>query len=421
MSDAIQRVRPEIQLTSPEGNIFTAKWQKNRKPTNKKLGIFNYPKLNGSIVQDLGIDSRQYPMTLFFDGPDHDIESQRFETAFSETGTWEVIHPVDGNLTLQPTSINLNVDSIETASYTAIETNWIEPLEQEALISLTEQEAKIKRQKIDVNIEGSAQFESATQDSAAEKIAISNTTDKSVTAFDQNMKSVYSQSPDATARVTGVKSSINETVGEPTINLISLAGQVQALCQTPGLVVTDTKSKIKFYEGMITNILAIDEDGGTNPEDKNTALTQELFLTATLGAMADTVTVSDYDTRAEVIEIIESVTDLFNQVIDGLDALMDNFSAKDFDLQYFSLSESWNKSLSLLAQIIAYLLRVSFNLKVEKTIKLAEDKPPIRVVIEEYGELGEDDFLLDWFIASNNLIGNEIICIPQGREVKVYV
>ncbi len=76
MSDWRGRLRDSVQLTSPDGNIFNPLWRKDSYSGNKKLGIFEYPKVDGTIIQDLGINGTRYPLTLYFEGPDHDIEAR---------------------------------------------------------------------------------------------------------------------------------------------------------------------------------------------------------------------------------------------------------------------------------------------------------------------------------------------------------
>ena len=413
------RVRPEIQFTSPEGNVFKALWQKNRKPKEKKLGIFNYPKLNGSEVQDLGTTGTRYPLTIYFVGINHDRESQRFEKSFLEFGTWEVIHPTDGYLILQPVSINPDTNPVENGTYTLVQTEWIEPLKKDTIKSTSELGAKVKRKKIDLNIQSANQF-NLTQLSAAEKISAIQAIRKSIVAFQNAMKNIYNKVSAVAAKVTAIRNQIESTITAAVMNVAALAGQIQSLVELPGLIQMDIKSKIKAYSEMATGILNLSPDGTDKPS-KNTVLVQEIFLSSVSASMADTIITANYSTRSQVIEVIEDILELYNNIAEGLDSVMSNFSGNDFDLQYYSQSESFSSAMILLANMIAYLLRVSFDLKVEKTIRLDQDKSPIRIVIEQYGELGENDVLLDMFISANKLKGNEIFIIPSGREVVVYV
>jgi len=413
------RVRKDIQFTSPEGNVFKALWQKNRKPKEKNLGIFNYPKLNGSEVQDLGTTGTRYPITFYFVGINHDKETQRFEKAFLEYGTWEVIHPVDGNLILQPVSINPDINPVENGTYSQIQSEWIEPIKKDTIKSTAELGAKVKRKKIDLNIQSANQF-NLTLLSAAEKISAIQSIRKSIVAFQNAMKNIYNKVSAVAAKITAIRNQIESTITAAVMNIAALAGQIQSLVELPGLIQMDIKSKIKAYKEMATGILNLSPDG-TDKSSKNIVLVQEIFLSSVSASMADTITTAEYSTRSQVIEVIEDILELYNNIAEGLDSIMNSFANNDFDLQYYSQSESFSSAMILLANMIAYLLRVSFDLKVEKTIRLDQDKSPIRIVIEQYGTLGENDILLDMFISANKLKGNDIFIIPSGREVVVYV
>ena len=60
----------------------------------KKLGIFQFPKVKGAKIQDLDVGAVAYPLTIFFEGPDNDIEAEKFFIACSEKGLWNINHPV---------------------------------------------------------------------------------------------------------------------------------------------------------------------------------------------------------------------------------------------------------------------------------------------------------------------------------------
>jgi len=78
MADYRDRLRPNIQLTSPDGTVFTALWRGNESSHVKKIGIFDYPGVAGSTVQDQNIKSATYPLTLQFVGPDNDLTAKQF-------------------------------------------------------------------------------------------------------------------------------------------------------------------------------------------------------------------------------------------------------------------------------------------------------------------------------------------------------
>jgi hypothetical protein len=88
----LDRLGENITLTSPDGNVFTAKWMGGERTREKKIGLFTYPDVAGTIAQDLSVNATKYPLTIYFDGSDHDLIAERFFRATGQNGLWSVLH-----------------------------------------------------------------------------------------------------------------------------------------------------------------------------------------------------------------------------------------------------------------------------------------------------------------------------------------
>ena len=62
-----------------------------------------------------------------------------------------------------------------------------------------------------------------------------------------------------------------------------------------------------------------------------------------------------------------------------------------------------------------------FDLKIETRFVLGKYETPMNLTVQEYGTLGAGDENLDLFISTNNLHGDNVILLPPGFEVVVYV
>jgi prophage DNA circulation protein len=84
-------------MTSPEGKTFSPKWRGDPRTFAKKLGVHEYPLVDGDVVQDLRTSSNRYTFTVHFDGENHDI---RIRTIFSKLvesgapGRWSTLFTV---------------------------------------------------------------------------------------------------------------------------------------------------------------------------------------------------------------------------------------------------------------------------------------------------------------------------------------
>jgi prophage DNA circulation protein len=130
MSDWKTRLKEYIWFQSPDWNEFYAKWKGDTRELEKMIGEFSFPGRDGSIVQDLGSRGARYPLTIYFDGPDHDLIASAFFEAIKEKGVWFVEHPVYGFIELQPIRITETAAPVESGNVTEIVTEWIEPLDE---------------------------------------------------------------------------------------------------------------------------------------------------------------------------------------------------------------------------------------------------------------------------------------------------
>ncbi|ETR68678.1 MAG: hypothetical protein OMM_10271 [Candidatus Magnetoglobus multicellularis str. Araruama] len=112
------RLKDTIILTSPDGNEFEALWKSSTTTRAKKLGIFNYPEVDGEIVQDLGVGSERVSFDVIFDGEDHDKIKDQFNTSLSERGLWTIDHPVNGIDLYQLIDYSFSDDPIENGNST---------------------------------------------------------------------------------------------------------------------------------------------------------------------------------------------------------------------------------------------------------------------------------------------------------------
>ncbi len=421
MADWRDRLAESVQLTSPDGNVFTALWQRNTYSASKKLGIFEYPKVDGSVVQDLNLNGTRYPLTIFFEGANHDIEARNFFIALKEIGVWEVIHPIHGLLILQPITFTPTDDPTGNGNITQVQTEWIEPSTDAVLQSVPQLAAVIASQSLNVNESASDQLTANIQTAtAAEGIATEAATEAVVISVRSALGPIFEGVAEITTQIEAIERGIQATLDDAILSPIALAGQIQALIQLPLLAISDIGARLDAYRNLITGLGNLSPEA-PNTEGRNAVAIQELAFSAAITAVAGVASTGILDTRAEAIEAADDIFELFRQVVDELDTTQEIFGENTIDSQYFSLSQAFTDLSLLVAQAIQFFLVASYDLKVEKRFTLSVPSAPIMITIEEYGELGENDSNYELFLASNMLKGNDIRILPAGREVVVYV
>ena len=424
------RLASTLELTSPSGKTFSPKWRGNERSKSKKLGVFSFPKLKGEVVQDLDVTSTRYPLTLYFDGKDHDLEAAKFFEAASENGPWEAIHPVHGFVQLQLVAITEETQPVTSGGLTVFSTDWIEPIDPDELVTARELRSKTDEAIKDLNASAAQQFaDNVSQAAAALTNAIEAAADDVQTIMDVATSPLFDSLDAVNGLVNATQIALQSTITQTEIITDSLAGQIQQLAQLPALGAGDGPTKLDALDAVIESVserfpLTGIPAGRDEEILRNKVATYELALNATIGAIAKVATVAPLLTRTDALVLAETISTSFLTITGYLDDVQTAFESEPIDKQYQSNSQAFLDAERAVTLALRYLLAVAPDLKIERKQTLDEPKTPVQIVLEEYGELGDADELLDLFLSANSLgdtlDGNGILILDRGTEVITY-
>jgi prophage DNA circulation protein len=397
------RLQPDITLISPTGEQFTAYWSGDPREVEKKLGIFEYPLVAGAIVQDLDVRATRWPLSFAFEGEDHDLTAGRFFAACKQRGPWRIYHPVHGLVTLYPLFVQEDIQPVESSNVTAIKSDWIEPIGGFTGRSSAQRAAVVRERVFRLQDTAAGQFAAVARPDRLAQFRAAVT--GAQTTIRNTLKPLTQTVAEVNAAVESVHRGVTETITDASLNVLALGGQIQTLVTLPAMTVESIGVRLDHYSGLLAGMLS---GLGT---DVNDLATGELTVTAVLAAAATIITDGDPATREEALIHLETVGRMFTELTAGLDA---GQTDTRIDERYFSQSVSFNDAALLVAAVSDLLLRQLFDLAAARRITLQRHRCPVEIALTE----GVD---LDLFIASNGLTGEEILLLPAGREVVVYL
>lgn len=418
-----ERLADSLVMISPEGKEFAPKWKESTRSLEKKLGIFSYPKINGNIVQDKNSNSARYTIPFFFDGDNNDIDANDFFRATNERGTWQITHPVHGFYELQLISVTETDAPVDRGNITAFDTEWIEPIDEEALLTGRQLAGTIDASIDELNLNAAQQFADNIR-SASETLKqnIEDATNLLDDITEYAMSPLFTSVAALNSGFRAIQTGIQDTLLATTYKMESLAGQIQNLVQICSISTSDINSRTDAYDVLKSSVfVTLQSIFDKNDEQAiNKAVIQELALSSVIASFAKIAITAQFSSKSQAVNFSDTVITLLTDITDNLDTVQKNFIANDFDLQYFSQTQSYSSASKLIGQVVQYLFVTVFNLKIEKRFILDKPMCPIDIVINEYGDLGENDSNFDLFISSNQLKGTDIILLPAGREVLIY-
>ena len=416
MSNWQDRLQESIQLTSPKtGTVFTAYWTGSDLSAEKRLGKFSYPLSVGTVVQDLGLSGFDMSFTIYFEGPDNDIQSWAFLRALEETGTWEIIHPVRGKLKAQPVSVKAHDSPVDSGNVTAIDMTWIIPDALRMQHSAPELGGVI----VSTN-------QTLTADAAADFSAIGSALAPLAAAYGSvqaGIASVKGSIVNATAAFLTTYGQLSGALSSLSTDVLSIVGMTVGLIQTPGLVIGSTVAQIKGFVASGESILGLAPQvspGALTPDVAAQAQGVELVAVALSGAMALSILAQAPTTRPQAIASINLLLGWWSDMLGACEGTQALYASSALAQAYTAFASSYPDLMELLRLSIEYLLSIIYDLTTEIRFILPAERSTVAVAIDCYRSKGWDDSYIDLFIASNGLYGDLVNLLPAGFEVVYY-
>jgi hypothetical protein len=378
------RLQPTIKLTSPGGASFTAQWKQNPRSVERRLAVYHYPLVKGAVVEDFEADEFRHTINFFFEGDNNDVLADGFMAAAGgDKGAWTVVHPVKGTLSLYLVRASEEIDPTVSGNVTEIHSEWVEP-----------------------------EFSGSGGGGGQSVAGLKSSVQSQVSAVNSASAEQYSRSTFSMSNVRQAVSTIANTIR--VISPRALAAQqgvlTGILAKPPDLkaIATGLQSMVVSTSSDVTELRSLIGSAISG------AVEQEVVVVVAFTTMIARVVTLELEDREQALWYINYVSDSFNELVAELDTKQIDTS---LGRQYFTLSEIYNQLTDLVASLINYLLRASFDLAIAYYFSLERPRSPVEISASVYGSFER----LDFFITTNKLSGRDILLLPAGRRVVCYI
>jgi len=417
------KVRDKISLTSPSGDRYLALWDGSNRTVKKRLAMYAYAGINGQVVDDYGCDSITYPMTLIFSGEDHRKIAKDFFRSFQEKGKWTVTHPTDGLMGLQGVQATENDQPIKEANITRIETEWIEYINPVTLKTLRNSmiEMGIVTQQLEdeTAVMAIAQMEMDAAGTLETKNSLKNVVD--------SVKAAYNRAQYASQEAADRQTEFLDYLTEATITAAGVVSQVQNIINAPARALNDLRARFNVLKDIINDLFGSDRDP-VEP-NRNDAIVREAAAAAVLVAVSQGVTVASEDepsglgSRVDLLDTMAAFVELVDIINVGMDRVKEQFDERESTVeeQYTPFEQTGTVVKNVIAKTQNALREQFFKLPTETRIVTRRPMSVLSIAKEYYGTTGIQDDVLDKIEQSNNLSAHEILLLPAGRQLRIYV
>lgn len=425
---------------SPNGVIV---WLKSNKFSQtfevKRQDIGNFGDGDQSLV--FGANAEVYPVNAVFFGENHSTQALTFFKELKVKGTSLLQLPYGELKFVVVDRVSLSYDLVKGVGITRVEVVFVEDT----------QIAPTDKGIIKLNIIKSSSFlndaEDAISNSFAEGLDIVSVTESNsvVDRFTQGVSNVKSSLQPVLEKAQADTGAIGEaitnfnTIGNSIVNNITevvsqplvLANQVMRLKEIPARAMGNASSIRASYKEMLESSLPnlfATGFGIRTREQKNSVVTQGFFGGVALLGMADSLLNVEYETKQEAYNSIDAILESYEEYLSWLENAQKEFEEARRLAGQFLIDTNASKSINIaIKNVVGSLLEASLNLKREFVFELSLDTTILNIAREFYPEMLLKDEqektqkTLEYIISTNNLKDDEILLLPKGKKVVVYI
>jgi prophage DNA circulation protein len=411
------------RYTSPNGTESVFLFDELTRTRGKKSSSHEIADSNTTILQDLGSSLHVFSLEVFFVGANCDLEADKFYESLFERYTPDtpgvLNHPRWGDRNVIPFG-----DPSQTERYTSeagvsrISVEFRETVSAKAFKTSALSSADV-----------SESAKQAKETALSRAVDIAQSGAKAYNKFRAVVKSKVAIIKRAIDNVTGLTDDIRaevDAIHQGILDALTLAatpavilGQVDAMIETVASIPQDTANLATAIFDMTTDVIdsfGVDLASAKTSEDvQNIGATYQSIATSCVAYSGVSSLAIDYNTRDQVGASIDSLVDLHDQYT-AQTAAFASVSASKVSGVFIPDTDIERIIHGIVFDSSAILLSRAFSLKSRRLYTLSHPSDPMTETWTHYGTM--DD--LEFFCATNKIIGNEFIELPAGRTLVFY-
>ncbi len=381
-------INEKISITLGDGS----KWELpyNPAPYNVDFNVseFRFLQTEGAYIDRAKIGVRKFDVILYFlDKENHLNDYKRFEDSCRDSRYWIVNHPYNGEMNMQPLSIEFNPTPLHTTATVSL----AETLTKEGILIQADFKSNVenKSQELNEAIQEGANDENLNQTDmnslteSADTLS-SNLTDK----IDfQNISSEY-------------KTELNKLKNQAS-NALDLTRSIQAQLMMPINFINDIKDTVLFIEMQFNSIQNVIESSVKAYE----ILGASIFSSLAIGATPTNE--KTYNNTNDIDESVGAITRIYNSYVDSIQTRQSmNGYVMNYEL-YYNIHD-------LFIFTINHLYDIAVDAPLVVIDVTQHDTNPL-IISHNYGMSIEDLFLL------NNWSVRQSTFIEKDTSFKYYI
>lgn len=404
----VNAIQTDYTITTGDGKEYKVLWKPGTKSIEFNTSTFEFPNLQGTLVQRGEAKGRIFSLEIYFAGEDNLEKSEAFDISSRDKRPWNVLHPFYGNIVCVPSGLTFDDTQLNVSKITG---TLLETITQDNPKNVVVPADKITQAHEDLKVTFAESF--------VTDIPEPGTSDKNT--MTENTLSVYNQVKNKISNTLDAEeyfnafNEANTAILDATDFPLESITKMQSIINQPFQFADSVKNRVNMLVSQF-NRLRESVETITGRNDKKIYENNAGVSISTIAITA--VTNPDYTNRNQVLEIIDILNDAYDNYIEDIDSLQsDNGGDPE---SYIPDATSLRALNDIVNFTLSNLYDIALDSKQERTVILEEDSNVILLAHRFYG-LQADDSTIDQLINNNEIGINELLGIRKGRRIIFYI
>lgn len=396
------------KYTAPSGKSIYIEAESFERSSEHEVDIETIPSDNKVIVKDLGLSEWTYPIKALFFEPNCEKKADYFVELLSENGTGVLIHPVWGEIKVQPVSFSETLDINTEIGIVKVSVDFVKVENVYFGVSNEITSIEIENSLNDLQVFESKNYTKPSQNIYTE-------IKKSLLSFKEVIKSISSKSKYLQSFLLDIEKEIDEALNTLFTSQVLAAYNIITLLRTPARVASSLYTKLSGYKKYAEYLFELPLE--TLSEKK----TQNLLAVATGISGIQSVLNGEFLNKEDTLSttlLLSDFKDLIFKLLEKSEGKIKSAISEQKNAGvYFSSDSETKRKLDYLFTLASnLLLNALYKLPSKRIIVIDRD----RNYIELFYELKKSLDGLDEFIKDNDFQGDEFYVLSAGRRIVYY-
>lgn len=403
----IDKINSDFIITTGDGKDYRPQWLNASMQMDFNVSEFEFPNLDGTLVNRQRRKGFRYALEIFFQGDDHLDTSEAFRASANDNRVWNITHPFYGTLIVQPLSLFFDNTQYNISKITGM-----------LIETITEDNPKTTVDPVD-NITLDKQNNDETF-IAAFDVTPSSADINTLSSTNSNIYkrgSKYAVLQQSAEDYFNAFNTANAAINNATAKPLDAMRATQAVINAPALFQISVNNRLI----LLTSQFALLRGTVSTIIDRSSKKIYEVNAGSLISALciaAINPIAGDYGNRNAVLFIAQQIIGNYNNYLLDLDTLETENGGSP--TSYIPDAGSLIGLSTLVSNTISSLFTIALSSKQERSI-ICEKDTNIIILTHRLYSLDPFDNNINELILNNNIGLYELTEIKKGREIVYYI